>query len=252
MAEAKKARGRCRTSKKQHVQQSLFRRGGRRRGAGRKSKQARPGRRHARRADFSGRHPLHVVLRVDGVVGTLRRRATYKAIRDATRTAAQKQRVRIVHLSVQRHHIHMIVEAVDRAALARGMQGFQIAAARCINRALGRRGRVFVDRYYVEVITTPTQTLRALTYTLCNWRHHGEDRGAEARTWLVDPFSSGALFTGWVERADIHAMRPLGEELEPMVVCAPRTWLLAEGWKRVGSISAWTVPGAKRQAPRVG
>lgn len=230
-------------------QQQLFRRGGRRRGAGRKSKKARPGRRHERRADFSARSPLHVVLRVDEAVRTLRRRAMYKAIRKATITAAQNQRIRIVHISLQRAHIHMIVEAAGREALARGMQGFQISAARYINRALGqenahatigvvessptcaawrgprrgggtppRRGCVFVERYYVEVITSPTQALRALTYVLCNWRHHGEDRGAESRNWLVDPFSSGAQFPYWAELAKRDAIWSPPTTQDPLVV----------------------------------
>lgn len=237
----KKARAKGRAGRKRHVQQSLFRRGGKRRGAGRKSRKARPGRKHERRKDFSARHPLHVVVRVDDAIGTLRCRKMYKAIREATRTAALRQRVRIIHLSIQRRHVHMIVEAADREALARGMQGFQIACARYINRALGRRGRVFVERYYVEIITTPTQALRAIAYVLGNWRHHGEDRDAESRTWLVDPYSTGGLFDGWRERVSDDGKWLRGDE--PLVVCAARTWLLAEGWKRVGSISVWGVPG---------
>lgn len=225
-------------------QQELFRRGGKRRGAGRKSKKARPGRRHERRQDFSARYPLHVVLRVEEAIGTLRRRAMYKAIREATLTAARGQRIRLIHLSLQRSHIHMIVEAADREMLARGMQGFQVAAARAINRALGRKGRVFVDRYYVEIIKTPTQALRALTYVLCNFRHHGEDRCGDARTWLVDPFSTGDQFDGWVEVE--RGARPRQMMEERLVVAPPKTWLLAEGWKRVGRISAWTAPGKKR------
>lgn len=247
----KKRRGAAK-SKPSVGQQQLFRRGGKRRGAGRKSKKARPGRRHARRADFSARHPLHVVLRVDDAVRTLRRRAMYAAIRAATTTAARWQRIRIIHISLQRTHIHMIVEAADREALARGMQGFQIAAAKYINRALGRelglgcarRGSVFTERYYVESITTPTQALRALTYVLSNWRRHGEDRGA-ARAWMIDPFSTGAQFPHWAEIANGGVMPPPQSAAERLVVCTPTTWLLTEGWKRVGSISAWTVPGPK-------
>ena len=40
-----------------------------------------------------------------------------------------------------------MVEASDRIALARGMQGFQVAAAKHLNRLRGRRGSVFADRY---------------------------------------------------------------------------------------------------------
>jgi len=88
--------------RKRHVQQNLFRRGGKRRGAGRKPKGARAGERHAARPAFKACHPLHIVLRVVPAVGSLRRRAMYKAMRDATITAALRERIRIVHVSLQR------------------------------------------------------------------------------------------------------------------------------------------------------
>jgi REP element-mobilizing transposase RayT len=155
--------------RKRHVQQSLFRRGGKRRGAGRKPKGRRANERHAARPHFKPYHPLHIVMRVAPSVGSLRRRKLYKAMRDATITAALREYFRIVHISLQRDHVHLLVEAEDKAALARGMQGFTISAARHVNTALGdgkhrRRGNVFADRYHVKVITTPTQARHALRY----------------------------------------------------------------------------------------
>ena len=47
---------------------------------------------------------------------------------------------RIVHISIQSNHIHLLVEANDPEALARGMQAFQISAARKLNKLLGRTG----------------------------------------------------------------------------------------------------------------
>ena len=50
-------------------------------------------------------------------------------------------------------HVHMLIEAENKQVLARGLQGFQISAARNINTLLGvdryrrRRGPVFEDRY---------------------------------------------------------------------------------------------------------
>src|SRR4051812_21341539 len=94
-----------------HVQRELFRRGGKRRGAGRKPNGARAGERHEARPDFKPYHALHVTTRVVAAVGSLRRRSLYKAMRDATITAALRERFRIVHISLQRTHVHMIVEA---------------------------------------------------------------------------------------------------------------------------------------------
>ena len=108
---------------------------------------------------LSPRHPVHVVLRVVGALGNLRRRLAYHAVRAATIVVAERDDFRIVHLSLQRTHIHMLVEAADRHALARGLQSFQISAAKHLNRMLSkgrpgprRRGRVFSDRYYAEAI----------------------------------------------------------------------------------------------------
>jgi hypothetical protein len=120
MAATKRKRAR------KHVQQELFRHGGKRKGAGRKPKGRRAGARHDERPTINARHPVHVVMRVVPAVGSMRRRSLYKAMRDATVTAALRERFRIVHVSLQRTHVHMLVEAKNKLALARGMQGFQI------------------------------------------------------------------------------------------------------------------------------
>jgi REP element-mobilizing transposase RayT len=239
-------------ARKRHVQQELFRpRGGKRKGAGRKPKGARAGSPHQERPAIKPYHALHVVMRVVPAVGNMRRRSLYKAMRDATITAALRERFRIVHVSIQRTHVHMLVEAENKGALARGMQGFQISAARNINTALGadkhrrRRGAVFADRYHLTVITTPTQARNAIGYVLSNWRKHGEDQQALPSTWLVDPFSSGISFPDWKELEDRAVMWPVRETYDPLMVRRPASWILSEGWKRHGAISARDVPGKR-------
>jgi len=245
-------KGTSKRARKRHVQQELFRRGGKRKGAGRKPKGARAGSPHQERLEFKPQHPLHIVMRVVPAVGSLRCRSMYKALREATITAALRERFRIVHISLQRTHIHMLVEAENKLSLARGMQGFQISAARNINTALGekhrrRRGTVFMDRYHAEVITSPTRAHRALSYVLNNWRKHREDQQGLASQWLVDPFSTGILFPGWKELEGKDLMWPIRETYEPLVVRRPASWLLAEGWKvsPCGSISARDVPSKR-------
>ena len=248
MAKASARRGKPR---KRHVQQELFRHGGRRKRAGRKPSHGRAGSRHRARPTVRSYHALHVVMRVVDAVGSLRKRAMYQALREATITAALRQRFRIVHISIQRTHVHMLVEADNAQALARGMQGFQIAAARNINTRLAtngrrRRGQVFADRYHLEVITTPRRARHALAYVLNNWRKHSEDRAGVASTWLVDPFSTGILFADWKELADRDVMWPIRETYDPLVVFRPQSWLLREAWKQHGPISARDVPSSGR------
>jgi REP element-mobilizing transposase RayT len=232
-------------SRKRHVQQELFRHGGKRRGAGRKPKGERASEGHRTRPVIKPEHGMHVVLRVVAEVGNLRRPAMYRAIHDASVCAAVRQRMRIVHISVQRTHIHMIVEAEDKVMLGRGMQGFQISAARRINTALGdgvrRRGAVFVDRYHLVVLTSPTQAKHALSYVLNNWRKHEEDRDAR-RGALIDRFSSGCSFPDWRELEHTWKMWKIPADYDPLVVYRPQSWLLTKGWKLAGTISAFDVP----------
>ncbi|HEY5948341.1 MAG TPA: hypothetical protein VIV40_22750 [Kofleriaceae bacterium] len=61
---------------------------------------------------------------------------------------------RIVHIALVRSRLELIVEADDKHALARGMQGFQVSAAKALNRAAGRHGTVFPDRYRMRILAT--------------------------------------------------------------------------------------------------
>jgi hypothetical protein len=188
------------------------------------------------------------VIRAASDVASLRRRKLYQAIRWATVVAAARDDFHIVHLSIQGTHVHLLCEATSRLHLARGMQVFQISAARHINRVLGRRGTVFGDRYHSTIIHTPHQARHALAYVLCNWRKHREHRAAFARDWRVDPFSSAIAFDGWKERADaLFGFRP-PPTYESLVVWLPRSWLLREGWRRHGLISLREVPSRERRA----
>jgi REP element-mobilizing transposase RayT len=236
-----------------HDQISLFRNGGKRRGAGRKPCGARSNTSHRARPVIDAANALHVTLRVAPEVGWMRRPAMFRAIRAASRTAAKRETFRIVHLTIQRTHLHLIVEAEDNEALARGMQGFKVSVARHVNRAMGdergrRRGRVFADRYHLVVISSPTQMRRVLSYVLNNWRHHDDWRTAPG--WLVDPYSTAYAFGGWRERAQDVALWPRGE-YDWLAAREPRSWLLRDGWRRgcggdprEESISVHEVPGA--------
>ena len=55
------------------------------------------------------------------------------------------ERFRIVHYSVQRDHLHLIVEAADARALSRGVRGLAIRMTRYVNDLLARRGALWAD-----------------------------------------------------------------------------------------------------------
>jgi putative transposase len=223
------------------------RRGGWREGAGRKPNGLRAGVWHVRRPDVRKTQPQHVTLRCVKDVGYLRRPHAYRAIRRALVTVAAHTGFRIVHHSLQGTHVHLLCEAENRVALASGVQGFQISAAKALHRELAKRGgpkqgRVFADRYHAVAISSVRQVRHALAYVLNNWRRHREDRsGIGLANGRIDPFSSGLSFPGWRESVEA---RDLGT-YEPPPVMRAESWLLAEGWKRATPISVYEVPGPR-------
>jgi hypothetical protein len=150
---------------------------------------------------------------------------------------------------VQGDHVHLLCEANSKITLARGVQGFQISAAKHLNREITRakrlerrrRGKVFADHYHVESIDSVRQVRHVLSYVLNNWRKHHQDRETvglyEGR---IDPFSSGVLFAGWKERTQPVSIPP---DDEAPRVATPHTWYLTEGYKRAAPISVYEVPG---------
>jgi REP-associated tyrosine transposase len=249
-------------ARKRHVQTSFTyrkldkngqHRGGPRKNAGRKPTGDFAS--HATRPAIDKRHPQSVTLRVVPEVGWLRRLDTYAAVRHALRTVlARSNQFRIVHLSVQNTHVHLLVEANDKRSLSDGMRAFQISAAKAINTAFSRRrrlpqrrcGRVFADRYYTEDIGSVRQVRNTLSYVLNNWRRHRDDAGAYSLfDGRLDPYASGLAFTGWRE-AIPELQRTLPRDYEPPEVSAPRTWLLNVGWTRAQSISMFETPGPRK------
>ena len=146
------------------MEQTAFqfrKRGGRRPGAGRKPTGARAGVSHARRPAVSRHKPLHVTLRIRHGLPTLRQQALVGALRGALRAGKERFGLRVVHYSIQRDHLHLVVEAADRRALTRGMHGLDVRVARTVNGALGVSGAVLGDRYHARAPHAPRGTQRA-------------------------------------------------------------------------------------------
>jgi REP element-mobilizing transposase RayT len=233
--------------RKRHVQTELVWRtwGGKRAGAGRP--RVKGGEGHGRRPEVKAANPLHVTLRVCREVGSLRRHKAYDVVRHALGRVAVRPDARVVQVSIQGDHLHLVIEADDRAALARGVAAFKISFARQLNRALGgRRGAVFTDRYHAEAITSPRQARATLAYVLNDWRHHELDRWAQRDDHTIDPFSSGLSFDGWRDVEWVPARHPLG--YAPLPVARPRAWLLTTGWRRHGAIEVFETPGPPNPA----
>ena len=195
-------------------------RGGKREGAGRKKLARRHDAPHSVRPDLSSNHPVHIVLRSQRRL-YWRNGKMYKVLWRVLCGFLGREDFRIVHISIQQNHLHMLVEARDRYALTEGMKSFATRAARAINKMDKARGKVFAFRYFATQIKTARYARHALAYVLNNWRRHREDFScAAARAAKLDPYSSALSFDGWTTRFAVP------EGFNPLPVSPPRTALL--------------------------
>jgi putative transposase len=232
--------------------------GGTRPGAGRKPKGCRSRVSHLRRPGHARRHPLHITLRVRQGLPALREHELFIDVRNSLAAGRERFGFRLVHFSVQRDHLHLLAEAADRCALSRGVQGLSVRVARAINRRLGRRGKVFADRYHARALKTPRAVRWALRYVLLNVRKH--ERGNLAVPFgFVDPCSSAAWFDGFARprelifgarecrnafRARAVILRGSAPRSPPdSPVVAAHTWLLTVGVLRTAPFDIDEVPG---------
>jgi len=143
---------------------------------------------------------------------------------------------RVVHFSVQANHVHLLVEADDKASLSRGMMGVAIRMARAVNRILERHGNVWSERYHSRALKTPREVRNAIVYVLMNRQKH-----ASRALGRLDPCSTASLFDGWKVPP---APAPPSEPIEGSPVAPSTTWLLRTGWKRHGLIDPHERPKA--------
>jgi REP element-mobilizing transposase RayT len=226
--------------------------GGRRAGAGRKPG-PRPRVPHLRRDAISAHTPCHVTLRMRRGLPSLRLPALVRELERSFRAARGRDAFRLVHYSIQRDHVHLVVEADEPSALSRGMMSLGARIARAVNRVFRRRGAILADRYHHRVLRTPREVRNVLAYVLTNFRKHSAPHLALRRPSgpAIDPASSGRWFAGW-SRAPAppggHDPIPVAPapHAEPAPVVAARSWLLRVGWWRHGRIDPGEIPAARR------
>ena len=227
------------------MQQTAFRFrtwGGARRGAGRPRTSKRVA--HVTRPRVTQHIPLHVTLRLVAGLPNLRKRRTFRLVREALGLPRAGD-ARIAHYSIQSNHLHLIVEAESTRQLARGVQALSIRLAKRLNRLFARSGRVFADRFHVRPLKTPLEVRRALAYVLNNYRRHADSVGPRLPLSFLDPCSSAAAFDGWDPEwthapPDPRAFHDSFAELAVGIV-PPRSFLL-----RHGLAATWAAPPVRR------
>jgi putative transposase len=219
--------------------------GGRRAGAGRKRGPGLARVAHCVRPEHSRHHPVHVTLR--SKLRCLRSQFVFPTVRLAIASLLRShaEEFRIVQFSVQGNHVHLIVEASDRATLSSGLRSLVIRLARHVNRLLMRRGAIWADRWHARALTSPRAVRHAIVYVLANAAKH-----QPANAPALDPCSSAPYFDAFREFAASGSRLPTRQTPQsrsppttarpaytPIPTSPPRTWLLTTGWKRHGLIS---------------
>ena len=236
-------------------------RGGPRHGAGR-PRGPRPRVLHRTRERIVARVPLHVTIRLRDGLPSVRQPRFVRRFRTSLAEACVRHGFRVVHYSIQRDHVHLLIEAQDNHSIACGMKSVGARIGKLVNRLFERRGQVLDGRYHLRPLRTPLEVRRALRYVLLNHRHHAAQRGrrsakhhTEQRAGTKpsiqsvpapDPASSGRWFDGWcVATAPRTSAAPHAGALNSVEVCevaSPQTWLLKTGWRRHGLIDPSDVP----------
>jgi REP element-mobilizing transposase RayT len=208
--------------------------GMRRKGGGRK-KSKDSGVSHLKREWESKHVPVHVTAKLVDGLPSLRTGPCFRVIRAAFREGRERAgrradgEFRLIEYSVQETHVHMIVEASDADALARGVAGLLIRIARGLNKGWERTGKVWADRFHSRLLRTPREVRNALRYLFANARKHG----LRLARGVPDLFTSGVWFEGWCDYD--HRYDPNVTSSPP--TAEPRTWLRRVGWRRHGLLA---------------
>ena len=206
--------------------------GGKRKGSGRKPRLGKACVSRRTRPKLAARFPVHVSMKMRDDVGNLRKGRRFVEIEKAL-VAVKNQcaSFRVVHYSIQSNHLHLICEAKNAQNLSRGIQGLAIRIARGLNRHLGRKGKVFADRYFSRILKTGREVKNVLAYVLHNSRSHALRKKRSHAIDRMEPFTSAPEFDGWKRRPTTRWHRT-----GPPPVSEPNTWLLCIGWRRWGLI----------------
>lgn len=151
--------------------------GGWRPGAGRKPKGEVAGVVHEKRPPVPPQFPVYILLRFEPALGSLRVPVRYEAIEEAFLGGRERFGFRLNAYRLDDHLLHLIVEGSGSESISRGVKGLCIRISRYLNPVLGRKGRIYADRWEAHILHSPSEVKAAL---------------AKLRLDENDPYSSAA------------------------------------------------------------
>ena len=137
------------------------------------------------RREISTRRPMHITQKLVPGLPSMRTQAVERKVASLVVGMQQRGVVVFVRCTLS-NHIHLVLRAKSRTALADALRYFFGQLARFVNKAWKRKGRVFAERYFSRQARNALQIWNTLAYVLRN----AKDAGIRlAPHLIVDPYT---------------------------------------------------------------
>ena len=100
-----------------------------------------------RREVVVSRIPQHVTMRVRRGLPTLCQPRFVRRFRASLSQICERDDFRVIHYSIQSDHVHLLIEATDKAAIARGIKCIGARLGKLVNRLFRQTGKVLDGRH---------------------------------------------------------------------------------------------------------
>jgi REP element-mobilizing transposase RayT len=175
---------------------------------------------HRSRPKIPSGKPVHVTLKTDKLkVPSLRDKKIYREIRQSLKQARQIG-IRIIEFTVQKDHIHLLLEACDQKQLGESMRVLSISLSKRLSFILKRKIKAFKNRYHLHILNSLKEIKNARNYILTNGQKHlvSEERDYFSSNLAVNDFAQTIMFLNFWQ--DLQA-----------IIDRPRFWTTRKVYK---------------------
>jgi REP element-mobilizing transposase RayT len=128
---------------------------------------------HRSRPELLKAKPVHVTIKANkNIVPNLRSKVLYKEIRQSMKRA-RILGIRIIHFTVQRDHVHMMMEADNKQQLGESMRVLSISLSKRLSHVLKRKVKALKSRYHLHILKSLQEIKNAKNYIVNNSIKHG-------------------------------------------------------------------------------
>jgi len=127
---------------------------------------------HQSRPTLPKDRPLHVTVKFNkNEIGSLRNKIFYREIRKSMQRLRAKS-VRLIEFSVQKDHIHLLLESGNKVILGKAMRALSISLSKRFSLLLKRNIKALKHRYHLHILNTLKELKNARQYILNNSNKH--------------------------------------------------------------------------------